>query len=122
MKAQVRTQLNTREQQATEALIERLFAEYGDRVVQLVLFGSKARGDDTRDSDIDVLVVTTSEDWPLKHDILTLGSRLSLDYDVLFNLYVISHERWAWMQKVRHPLYRNIMADGVDFTPEPAEA
>lgn len=121
MKAQVLTQLNTHEQQAIGALTEHLFAEYSDNVVYLMLFGSTARGDDTGDSDIDVLVVTTNEDWPLKHDILTLGSRLSLDYEVLFNLYVTSHERWVWMQKVRHPLYRNIMADGVNLTLEPAE-
>lgn len=42
--------------------------------------------------------------------------------DVLFNLYVIGCERWAWMRQVQHPLYRNIMTNGLDLTPEEGPA
>lgn len=120
MKTNYPAHLASHDQQAIEALIERLGTEHGDHILHLTLFGSKARGDDTQESDIDVLVVTTSDAWPLKHRILRLGARLSLEHDVLFNLYVIGHERWAWMHQVRHPLYRNIMANGLDLTPEAA--
>jgi len=34
---------------------------YGDRLSQLILFGSQARGDATEDSDVDVLVVLEGE-------------------------------------------------------------
>lgn len=36
---------------------QRLRALYGDRLVEIVLFGSTARGDDRPESDIDLLVV-----------------------------------------------------------------
>jgi predicted nucleotidyltransferase len=36
---------------------KRLEAVYGDRLVDLILFGSRARGDNDADSDIDVMVV-----------------------------------------------------------------
>ncbi|HIQ06048.1 MAG TPA: nucleotidyltransferase domain-containing protein [Anaerolineae bacterium] len=107
-----------RDQQAIKALIGRLMAQLGDHILHLTLFGSKARGEDTAESDIDVLVVTTDDTWPLRHRILLLGARLSLEHDVLFNLYVIGRERWAWMRQVGHPLYRNIIAHGVDLIPE----
>ncbi|MHC4542659.1 MAG: nucleotidyltransferase domain-containing protein [Planctomycetota bacterium] len=35
----------------------------GGRLVELKLFGSKARGDDQPDSDIDVLVIVATDDW-----------------------------------------------------------
>jgi hypothetical protein len=62
-------------------------------------------------------VVVTREDWVLKHEIRTLGARFSLDYDVLFNLYIVGQERWGWMQAIKHPLYRQIVAEGIDLTP-----
>ncbi len=38
-------------------LRRRLEALYGERLVQMVLFGSRARGDAKPDSDVDVLIV-----------------------------------------------------------------
>ena len=122
MKIQKFSHLVTREQQAIKSLVSSLLTEHGDRIKFMLLFGSKARGDDTADSDIDVLVITDSDEWPLKHRSLNRGARLSLDHEVLFNLYVIDEERWAWMRQIRHPLYRNIERNGVDLMPTSTSA
>lgn len=111
------THVATHDRRAIEALIQRLSLEYGSDILSMTLFGSKARGDDTPHSDIDVLVVVANEDWTVKHEIRTLGARVSLDHDVLFNLYVIEQERWEWMQEINHPLYRNIVHTGIDLLP-----
>ncbi len=42
-------------------LKQRLTELYGERLSQLILFGSQARGDATEDSDVDVLVVLEGE-------------------------------------------------------------
>ncbi len=102
---------------AIEALVRRLWNEPTLQVDRVILFGSKARHDDTPESDIDLLVIVTDERWPIKDRILTIGARLSLEHDVLFNLVVISHARWAWMEELHHPLCRTIMAEGIDLTP-----
>lgn len=107
------------DQEAIEALLARLINIHGRDIVAITLFGSKARGDDTPQSDIDILVIVTQEDWVIKHDIRTLGARLSLDHAVLFNLYVLSQTRWAWMQAINHPLYRQISTDGLTLTASP---
>jgi predicted nucleotidyltransferase len=101
--------------QSLMAILENLLE--GD-IAGAILFGSKARGDDTPDSDIDVLILTNDESWSLKHKILVLGARVSLEQDVLFNIYPLSLARWKWMEEIQHPLYRTVRQEGLDLLPE----
>lgn len=49
--------LNENEQRALSEYKDFLLRRFPEQVEQLILFGSKARGDSVADSDIDVLVV-----------------------------------------------------------------
>jgi len=106
------------ERRAIQALMQDFSARFGDDILEWALFGSKSRGDDNADSDIDILLITRREDWPFKHQVLRRGARLSLEYDVLFNLYVISQARWQRMRQIRYPLYRSVSRDGIPLTPQ----
>lgn len=107
--------LSEHDRRAIEVLVEDFSARFENQIVGINLFGSKTRGDDTVDSDIDLLVITAHEEWTLKHEILIRGARLSLDYGVLFNLYVIGLERWNWMKQSRYPLFRSVSKEGIDL-------
>jgi len=50
------------ERAAIELLADRLRKHFGDSLFQVLLFGSKARGDDGPYSDVDVLVVLKKRD------------------------------------------------------------
>jgi len=80
------------------------------------LFGSKARGDSHPWSDIDILIIVSEEDWPLRQEINTLAARVSLQYDVLLGPRVIGQERWERMKRHRFSLYRNVAAEGIPLT------
>jgi len=114
--------LSTHDRHATDDLIDRLSEAFPSSVVKITLFGSKARGDDNEDSDIDVLVVLKDDLGDKKMEIWGLGARVSLKWDVLFNLFSYSQERWEWMASIRHPLWRSITSEGIDLTPELAAA
>ena len=45
------------------AFVDRLRATFGERLPDVRLFGSKVRGDDHDESDIDVLVLVDRLDW-----------------------------------------------------------
>ncbi len=85
---------------------------YGDRLVNLVLFGSQARGDAVFGSDIDVLIVLTG---PVK-----LGEEikrtshivadLSLEHDEVISRLFMEKEHFFNRQG---PLLRNIRKEGV---------
>jgi predicted nucleotidyltransferase len=57
-------------------------AHYGKRLVDVLLFGSRARGDARPDSDADVAVVLSDGDWAFWDELMDLAS---LAYDVLLD-------------------------------------
>ena len=85
---------------------------YGERLANLVLFGSRARGDAEPDSDIDVLVVlrgvvNTGEEIARTGGIV---SELSLTHDVVISCVFMDRERY---EQKNGPLLRNIRKEGV---------
>lgn len=101
------------EQTAIHSLLKKLIELYSDEIQQVILFGSKARGDSGVDSDIDVLVLVKNEGWDLRNAIWSLAARVELDYDVIFNVQVIGIERWRRMNLERFSLCRSVEKDGV---------
>jgi predicted nucleotidyltransferase len=90
----------------------RLQQLYGDRLEQVILFGSQARGDAVEGADIDVMIV-------LKGDVNVgdeisrtsqLCSELSLAYDVALSRIFTSAERFA---HERNPLFENVYREGI---------
>lgn len=84
---------------------------YGERLVELVLFGSQARGDAAQDSDIDVLVVLRGDVSPATEIKRTgaIMATLSLEADVVISCVFISEERY---RREQSPLLLNIRREG----------
>ena len=106
------THLTPREQTAIDRLKETLARDFG--LVSLILYGSKARGDSHRESDIDVLVVLRDEfDWRTKHAIYDVCFDINLEFDVLLQPIVYSQSRFDNPLTRATPLYRNVQQEGV---------
>jgi len=109
----VNKRLQRNEQQAVSSFLDRLQHQLRDRVQQVVLFGSKARGDSRSWSDIDVLIVVDREDWRLSHAISDLAADVSLECDVLLGPRVIGRERWERTKQRGYGLYQSVAAEGI---------
>jgi predicted nucleotidyltransferase len=107
--------LSSNDQQAIEAFVQRLLAEFGQDVADVRLFGSKARGDANVDSDLDILVLVSRSDYALKHAILWLAAEVSLACDVLLSPRVIPSAAWHRMAQANVALYRAIHAEGISL-------
>jgi len=120
--ASLSQRLSPNERQAVASFVVQLRQHHPGRILQTILFGSKARGDSQPWSDIDILVVVDSEDWRFQHAISTLAARVSLEYDVLIGPRVIGQERWERMRRHRFGLYQNIAAEGIPLAPAPTSS
>jgi predicted nucleotidyltransferase len=76
----------------------------GDEIEEIILFGSVARGDDRPDSDIDILVITSREDYRLREyltglafDLLML-IRERLSVKVLSRADIVAHQKYPFIR------------------------
>lgn len=114
--------LSPHEGAAISEYVSRLQQVLGQELLWLWLFGSKARGDSTPDSDIDLLIVLTTVQPETQWLIWGLGSDVSLEYDVLLNAHIIDTDRWDDERQYRGTLWREIERDGVPLQPQVSSA
>ena len=87
--------------------------DYPGLVEDIIIFGSKARGDAGPDSDLDVLVVLTEADRRLKDEIAYLGYLLDAFGDALPSIMVYSRTEWTERERDGSPFHRAVTRDGV---------
>jgi predicted nucleotidyltransferase len=63
-------------------------------VARMVIYGSKARGDDHPDSDLDVLLIVQNEAAPLKRLLRRLGYELAARSDAVPSILAYTQDEW----------------------------
>lgn len=83
--------------------------------MQVVLFGSVARGKYEEESDIDILVVLKNGSRKVRDEISMASFDLILKNDVILSPLVMDKKTYEWHKKYRDPLYNSIERDGIDL-------
>ena len=108
-----RSILSTDEQAALAEFIAQAQDQFPRRILSITLFGSKARGDADAESDVDLLLLVDEESKTLRSELWRIASDLSLEHNVVLSVRVYAQTRWAASRRMRLPLYRAIVADGI---------
>jgi predicted nucleotidyltransferase len=74
--------MTSAERKALEDYVAAVRQHYGSRLIDVLLFGSRARGEARPDSDADVAVILQNGDWQFWEEQWTLAG---LAYDVLLD-------------------------------------
>ncbi len=105
--------LHQKQQQAISAFLDELLTICKTNIIGVYLFGSQARGEVGKDSDIDILVIASQSDWRLKHQISHIAADIGLEYDVLIDSHIVQESRWKEIGEAGYRFYKNVMDEGV---------
>ena len=84
-----------------------------DPTADVILYGSRARGDERQDSDWDILILTNySVDLETERKFRNKLYDLELETGEAFSVFVYSRNDWQTKQKIT-PFYYNVTHEGV---------
>ena len=96
-----------------EDLIKGLNIIMGDKMRELLLYGSVARGDDNVDSDVDIAMIVKSKlSDREKKMFIHWNAQMDMKYDRVFSIIDVEEEllkKWGDMV----PFYKNIKSEGI---------
>lgn len=101
------------EKAALDALSAWLRARFGARLVELTLFGSRARGEGHEDSDLDVAVVVEGLTSAEGREIAWFCGDLLTAHNVIVSTFAVSRERMEELRRRERLIARDIARDGV---------
>ncbi len=104
--------LTEKEKQALKELVEELKKLYGDNLSKVILYGSKARGDATEGSDIDIMIVLKKIKDKSKEleKVIKLTTKIDFHYETLISVSLQSEEEYL---KKKSPLLLNVRKEGI---------
>ena len=97
-----------------KAMVECYRVVYGRDIVEIVLYGSYARGDFTEGSDIDLVAVVRGSRLDLQEKLKAIwdvSAELGLENDIIVSPTVIPYDEFM-KYKQSLPYYRNIAEEG----------
>jgi uncharacterized protein len=103
--------LTPAEKHALTTLRRRLRETFADRFHTLQLFGSKARGEATKFSDVDVLIVLDHASWPDRRAVSRLTADLVVQTGIVISPKVFSPKELAIMKAHRSMFWQSIQPD-----------
>ena len=87
--------------------------DFGHVVRDITVFGSKARGEATDESDLDILVLIEAGDWRLKDQIADIAYELAIGTDVVPSVVVYTVAEWDYLDHIGSIFRAAVTRDGV---------
>ena len=88
---------------------------YGKHLKKVILYGSYARGDYQKNSDVDIMILVDADDYEIKKRfnlVCDLAFDYELEYGVVISPLVKNEEHFKkWSETL--PFYRNVKQEGV---------
>lgn len=105
--------LNKTEKNALERFVKRVRDELADNVADIEFFGSKARGDYSASSDIDILVIAKRRTLEVMDKVAEITSELNLEYNCSLSPVVFSEDEYKRNAAMGSPFSLSVAAEGV---------
>lgn len=101
------------DQKILQELVRGILSVMQENVVQIILYGSVARGDQTEESDVDVaLLVNGSLNPEMEERLSDFIVDMDLKYDKVFSVIDINMDKFTEWENVL-PFYQNVKKEGI---------
>lgn len=105
---------NKKEKEVFEALKAQLQQRFGSALREIRVFGSRARGEHTPESDLDVMILLDIPvDWHIEKEIHFLLADIDLKYDTFLSARIFSTTEWHSSRFRITPLFESIEREGI---------
>lgn len=94
-----------------EIFLQQMHQRLGSHLKQVILFGSRARGDFDLDSDYDCLAVVDEVSPGVDEAIAEIMGQFLYEHDTIFSIFPITTERYQ--QDIWEPLFINVRQEGI---------
>ena len=91
-----------------------LLDQQPDAIRQMLLYGSKARGDAREDSDIDILLIVKNEAANLKRVLRRIGYRLSATSYAVPSILAYTEEEWEQRKRIGSAFCETVEREAVN--------
>ena len=108
--------ISTRETKAVLEFIKILKDRYAQSLTQVILYGSRARGDFKAYSDIDLLVLFAGDEAlikKIKEEVLLMTSDFNLQKELLLQVFVMQKQEWEKPSFKTFLLVEKIKREGI---------
>jgi predicted nucleotidyltransferase len=106
-------QLTTEEQAWLDSYRAALDANHPGAVHEILIYGSKARGQAHGESDLDLLLIVKNSSGTLKRELRRIGYRLAATTDVLPSILAYTEEEWESRRRSGSSFRKAVERDAV---------
>lgn len=107
--------LSNIEQKALEELKRRLEENFGSLLAGIRLFGSRARGDKHRESDIDILVIFENRDKEVEEKLTDIICEIVNELGIYFEIVSYSRREYEEARHHQWPFILNVEREAVSI-------
>ena len=113
MRKKTRMRLKRSERAWLKAYREELASKYAEWVEEMIVYGSKARGDAGPESDLDILLIVKNKAKARKRELRGVGYLLAATTDVMASIMAYTRQEWDARGTSGSAFRRNVERDGV---------
>ena len=95
--------------------VRRTLEKCGDKIDSIILFGSVARGEAGKESDIDILVVVIGDRFKIRRELSELVLDILLETGEYISVKTLSIEDFKFLKEIKSSFLKNIVQEGVFF-------
>lgn len=100
-------------QETASELVNGLLNIFGENIQKIILYGSVARSEETKDSDIDIAIILKEKfDSKTKEQFLVWAAELDMKYEKVFSIIDIEKDNLDKWSDIL-PFYKNLCKEGI---------